>query len=358
MTRVETIIPANKHAEPILSIRNLSKVFPLQSGFWDGVIGRMTGLEPKAVHAVDNVSLDVRAGETIGIVGESGCGKSTLARILAGISQANGGQFLYRGRDIQDYLKNPRDALKIQMIFQDPQSSLNPRLQVIDIVGEAPVVHGIIPRSQKKDYVLGYLEKVGLGAEFLYRYPHQFSGGQRQRIGIARALAVNPELLICDESVAALDVSVQAQIINLFMKIKAEFGLTMLFISHDLGVIRHLCDRVVVMYLGRVVEVAPTERLFSDPRHPYTQMLLEGMPKISLERRKFLSIEGEIPSPINPPQGCHFHPRCAFRTEHCSQKRPDLVSLEEGRHIACLNWQGTSPPPIKSGGGYAQSENA
>lgn len=327
---------------PVISARNLSKVFPLPTGIVQSVANRINRRPGKVVRAVDNVSLDVFKGETVGIVGESGCGKSTLARMLAGISGANGGEFLYKGQDYSSFLRNAADALKVQMIFQDPQSSINPRLRVIDIIGEAPVAHGLIRRDQKEAYVLQFLEKVGLSPEFLHRYPHQFSGGQRQRIGIARALAVNPELLICDESVAALDVSVQAQIINLFMQIKADFGLTMLFISHDLGVIRHLCDRVMVMYLGRVVEVARTEELFANPRHPYTRMLLDGMPKIATGRREFLSIEGEIPSPINPPSGCHFHPRCSLRTEQCSSVKPELETLEDGRHIACLNWRGSA----------------
>lgn len=324
--------------EPVLRARNLRKEFHIDHSLAQTISAKVAGRAPRVVRAVDDVTLDVMPGETIGIVGESGCGKSTLARILAGISSPNGGEFLYKGRPFSEVLKDPKQALKVQMIFQDPQSSINPRLKVLDIIGEAPVVHGIIPRQRKAEYVLECLDKVGLSPEFLHRYPHQFSGGQRQRIGIARALAVNPELLICDESVAALDVSVQAQIINLFMKIKAEFGLTMLFISHDLSVIRHLCDRVVVMYLGRVVEVAPTSDLFQNPRHPYTRMLLEGMPTISLQRRQFLAIEGEIPSPINPPSGCHFHPRCAFRTDHCSQKRPPLEEAGSGRYTACLNW--------------------
>ena len=329
----------NATVDPILQARNVSKEFRLDHSLVQTLSARIAGREPRVVRAVDDVSLDVMPGETVGIVGESGCGKSTLARILAGISSASGGEFLYKGQPFSEILKDPKSALKLQMIFQDPQSSINPRLKVVDIIGEAPVVHGVIPRHRKTEYVLECMAKVGLSPEFVHRYPHQFSGGQRQRIGIARALAVNPELLICDESVAALDVSVQAQIINLFMKIKAEFGLTMLFISHDLSVIRHLCDRVVVMYLGRVVEVARTADLFANPRHPYTRTLLDGMPKISLERREFLAIEGEIPSPIDPPGGCHFHPRCNFRTEHCSEMRPQLEQAGDERYTACFNWR-------------------
>lgn len=324
-------------SEPIITARHVSKVFPLNAGIVEAVTNRITGRPPRAVRAVDNLSLDIFKGETVGIVGESGCGKSTLARMLAGISTANEGLFQFKGQDYAEYTKRSLDALKIQMVFQDPQSSLNPRLKIVDIIGEAPVAHGLIKAHEKENYVLEYLNKVGLSAEFLHRYPHQFSGGQRQRIGIARALAVCPELLICDESVAALDVSVQAQIINLLMRIRKEFGLTMLFISHDLSVIRHLCDRVVVMYLGRVVEVAKTEDLFTNPQHPYTRMLLEGMPKISTERRKFLSIEGEIPSPINPPSGCYFHPRCIKKTQQCENLQPALEFTQNDRQVSCFN---------------------
>lgn len=325
---------------PVIAAQGVSKVFPLDSGLMSTISQRLGRSQPRSVRAVDDVSFEVMPGETVGIVGESGCGKSTLARILAGIAAPTEGQITFQGKPFDECLADPAKALRVQMIFQDPQSSINPRLRVGDVVGEAPVVHGIVPRSGRDAYVRDFLNRVGLDADFIDRYPHQFSGGQRQRIGIARALAVNPELLICDESVAALDVSVQAQIINLLMQIRADFGLTMLFISHDLSVIRHLCDRVIVMYLGRIVEVASARELFENPRHPYTRMLLAGMPRITTERREFLEIEGEIPSPINPPPGCHFNPRCKYRTDHCLARRPPLETTEGGgRRVACLNWR-------------------
>ena len=289
------------------------------------------------------MSLSVSEGETLGIVGESGCGKSTLARMIAGILPVSGGERRYRGEGYDSFLARKRDALKVQMVFQDPMSSLNPRLKVGEIIGEAAALHGVVPRAQVSKHVAETLARVGLPADTIDRYPHEFSGGQRQRVGIARALAVKPDLLVCDEAVAALDVSVQAQIINLLMDIRRDSGLSMIFISHDLGVIRHLCDRVAVMYLGRVVELARTDELFANPLHPYTQMLLAGMPKISLERRTFLPISGEIPSPLNPPSGCPFHPRCAFATDHCSTTRPELVDLAPGHAHACLN------APVPSG---------
>jgi len=324
---------------PIIVAHGVSKTFTLEAGFMASICQRLGNSERRSVRAVDDVSFEVRPGETVGIVGESGCGKSTLARILAGISLPTDGNVTFRDQSTKDWLSDARKALRVQMIFQDPQSSINPRMKVSDVVGEAPVVHGLIPRARRDAYVRECLEKVGLDPDFIHRYPHQFSGGQRQRVGIARALAVNPELLICDESVAALDVSVQAQIINLLMEIRAEFGLTMLFISHDLGVIRHMCDRVIVMYLGRIVEVATAKDLFESPRHPYTRMLLDGMPRVTTHRREFMTIKGEIPSPINPPPGCHFNPRCKFRTDECLSQRPPLEQAGENRKAACIHWR-------------------
>ena len=221
------------------------------------------------------------------------------------------------------------------MIFQDPMSSLNPRLRVQDIVGEAPVVHRVVSHSEIEDYVAQIMTRVGLDPSYARRYPHQFSGGQRQRIGIARALAVQPDFLVCDESVAALDVSIQAQVLNLFMKLREDLNLTYLFISHDLGVVEHLSDRVVIMYLGRVVEVAPTEDLFREPNHPYTKALLAEVPRLDTRARRFAPIEGEIPSPIDPPSGCHFHPRCPNATLRCREERPVLREISPDRHSAC-----------------------
>lgn len=322
----------------IFEAKDLSRSFTVgRSALRDLADHFLRDRPPTVLRAVDNVSLTLREDETLGIVGESGCGKSTLARMIAGILPASSGERHFRGESYDSFLARKRDALKIQMVFQDPLSSLNPRLRVGDIVGEAAVLHGLVPRSKVRDYVVDILARVGLPADSIGRYPHQFSGGQRQRVGIARALAVKPDMLICDEAVAALDVSVQAQIINLLMDIKRDSGLSMIFISHDLGVIRHLCDRVAVMYLGRVVELAATAELFSSPTHPYTRMLLDGMPKISLQRRKFMPIQGEIPSPLSPPSGCHFHPRCPIATEHCSRIRPELREIGSGHVHACLN---------------------
>jgi len=325
---------------PIFEAHDLTKTFVVKPDFLAAAAAKLMGktAASQVVRAVDNISLTLKDGETLGIVGESGCGKSTLARMIAGISDATSGDMKFKGKNYENVLGNTAEALKIQMIFQDPMSSLNPRHKVLDIVGEGPVTHGIIKRSEMREYVTGILKTVGLGEEHLSRFPHQFSGGQRQRIGIARALAVKPELLICDEAVAALDVSVQAQIANLFMDIRAATGLSMLFISHDLSVIRHICDKVVVMYLGRVVEVADTKTLFEAPAHPYTRMLLEGMPKISLERRQFLPIQGEIPSPLDPPAGCHFHPRCQFATDRCQAETPQLKTDDRGGANNCLRY--------------------
>ncbi|QDZ12840.1 ABC transporter ATP-binding protein [Devosia ginsengisoli] len=324
-------------SQPVFEARDVSRIFEPAQGALQRLGDRLAGRQPPLVRAVDRVTLSVSEGETLGIVGESGCGKSTLARMIAGILPVSGGERRYRGEDYDSFLARKRDALKVQMVFQDPMSSLNPRLRVGEIIGEAAALHGVVPRAQIRNHVAETLSRVGLPADTISRYPHEFSGGQRQRVGIARALAVKPDLLVCDEAVAALDVSVQAQIINLLMDIKRDSGLSMIFISHDLGLIRHLCDRVAVMYLGRVVELAGTEELFSNPTHPYTQMLLAGMPQISLKRRAFMPIKGEIPSPLAPPSGCHFHPRCLAATDHCSTRRPELVELVPGHTHACLN---------------------
>lgn len=284
------------------------------------------------VHAVDKVSFAVREREVVGLVGESGCGKSTLGRIACGLYAPTDGVVKYRGQMVS-HANGARRP--IQMIFQDPFASLNPRMRVSEIVGEAPRVHGLVDAKQIEDYVAQLLRKVGLDAGFVRRYPHQFSGGQRARIGIARALAVKPEFLVCDEAVAALDVSIQAQVLNLFMDLRDEFQLTYLFISHDLGVVRHLSNRVIVMYLGRVVEIAPTEQLFSQPNHPYTQALLAEVPRIDRKRRTFVPIKGEIPSPLAPPSGCHFHPRCPYAFERCPIESPPLREIAPGRWSAC-----------------------
>ena len=322
----------------LLELRNVTKNFlrPLDVA---ARLARLAGADIGAemVHALDDVSLDIAQGEVVGLAGESGCGKSTLGRIAAGILPPSSGTRLWRGVDLEALIPRERQAaeLKVQMVFQDSYASLNPRMRVADIVGEAPCVHGIDVSGDIDFYVDQLLEKVGLDPAFRRRFPHQFSGGQRARIGIARALAVKPELLVCDEAVAALDVSVQAQVLNLFMQLRADFNLTYLFISHDLGVVEHLSDRVVIMYLGRIVETAPALELFHHANHPYTQALLAEVPTLAKRQRDFAPIKGEIPSPIAPPPGCHFHPRCPHAMERCRSEKPALKEIAPGHWSAC-----------------------
>ncbi len=323
---------------PIIALDGIGRRF-VKSLDLAGKIARVLGadLREEVVHAVDDVHLAIHPGEVVGLVGESGCGKSTLGRIVAGILAPSEGSILFKGRERPSLegAEAKAAALAVQMIFQDPMSSLNPRKRVRDIIGEAPRVHGLVSGAELDGFLDEIMTDVGLDPSYKRRYPHQFSGGQRARIGIARALAVRPEFLVCDESVAALDVSIQAQVLNLFMELRRRLDLTYLFISHDLGVVEHISDRVVIMYLGRVVETAPTGELFEQPNHPYTRALLEEVPRIDVRRRRFEPIKGEIPSPIDPPPGCHFHPRCPYAMARCKIERPALKTIAPGRASAC-----------------------
>jgi oligopeptide/dipeptide ABC transporter ATP-binding protein len=326
------------NAAPMLELRDITRRFEKKLDFAGRIAQRLGApVREEVVHAVDRVNLTVRKGEVVGLVGESGCGKSTLGRMVAGILPPTEGTILRDGRDIKALTGAEARQMKLrtQMIFQDPYASLNPRMRVQDIVGEAPSVHGLLDGAAFDDYVDEQMRRAGLDPTFKRRYPHQFSGGQRQRIGIARALAVKPDFIVCDEAVAALDVSIQAQILNLFMRLRRELDLTYLFISHDLGVVEHLSDRVVIMYLGRVVEEADTETVFRRPNHPYTRSLLDSVPRIENRKRAFSVVKGEIPSPLNPPPGCHFHPRCPLAMERCKVEVPKLREIAPGQRSAC-----------------------
>ncbi|MEM9579370.1 MAG: oligopeptide/dipeptide ABC transporter ATP-binding protein [Pseudomonadota bacterium] len=301
-----------------------------------GKVGVKTNVPP-VVQAVRDASFKVEKGEILGLIGESGCGKSTIARMLAGITAPTEGQVTLDGHDVVG-LPNAQAraaAMDIQMVFQDAAAAMNPRYKVQDIIAEAPIYHGRMKASEARDKVAEVLEAVSMGADVADRFPHQFSGGQRQRIGIARALAMNPKLLICDESVAALDVSIQAQVINLFLDLRDKFDLTYVFISHDLSVVRHLSDRVAIMYLGEIVESAPTAEIFANPQHPYTQALMSQNPSIKNRKKVHKPLEGEVPSPINPPSGCYFHPRCAMATAQCKTDHPHLKPTGADRSTAC-----------------------
>jgi peptide/nickel transport system ATP-binding protein len=320
---------------PIIALDDVCRDFSKHADYAERLAGWIVGHSgPSKVRAVDHVSLAVAPGEVLGIVGESGCGKSTLARMIAGILPPTSGTVRVKGTDFRSAPERERRAasLAVQMVFQDPMASLNPRARVLDIIGEAPVAHGLITARNKESYVCEFLERVGLDRDAHRLYAHQFSGGQRARIAIARALAVRPSVLVCDESTAALDVSIQAQILNLFMKLREEMGLTYVFVSHDLGVVEHISDRIAVMYLGRVVELAETEAIFSEPKHPYTRALLDEVPRLESGKRPFSAVRGEMPSPLDPPSGCHFHPRCPIAVARCAVERPELRSLEPVRN--------------------------
>ena len=323
---------------PILALRGVELRF-VQPVDLAGRIANLlgAGLKTQVVHAVAGVDLEVQPGEVIGIVGESGCGKSTLGRIVSGILPPTAGEVSYHGKAVRAMTGQERRAyeLGVQMIFQDPYASLNPRMRVREIIGEAPVAHRLIRPRDKAEYVAGLMRQVGLDPSFAQRYPHQFSGGQRQRIGIARALALKPSVIVCDEAVAALDVSIQAQVLNLFEQLRADLNLTYLFISHNLSVVSHISDRVAIMYLGRVVELAPTDMVFQRANHPYTQALLKELPTLVPGRRAYQPIKGELPSPLDPPSGCAFHPRCPHAMPRCKAERPLLREIAPGQFSAC-----------------------
>ena len=318
--------------ETLLEARDLVKHFSVS-----GTAFRRGG---EVVHAVDGVSLDVRSGETLGVVGESGCGKSTLGRLLVRLHEPTAGSIRFGGRDITSLSRRQLRPFRreMQMIFQDPYASLNPRKRVGQILADPFRIHGDLTRAETRGRIAELLETVGLSPDHVNRYPHEFSGGQRQRIGVARALALNPKLIVADEPVSALDVSIQAQVINLLDDLQDEFDLTYVFIAHDLGVVHHVSDRIAVMYLGVVVEVGPSDELFLHPVHPYTEALLSAIPAIEGEdevRRERIVLEGEVPSPVDPPKGCRFHPRCRYATDVCRAERPPLADHGGGRLAAC-----------------------
>lgn len=316
--------------KPLLDARHLVKYYPIRGGVFMKEIA--------AVKAVDDVSLSIRKGETLGLVGESGCGKSTFGRAIMRLEEPTSGEVWYDGDNILTYDAHQVRVLrkKMQIIFQDPFSSLNPRKPVSYIVGEPLLIHGMTNRREREARVLELLEVVGLSKEHMRRYPHMFSGGQRQRIGVARALALNPDLVVCDEAVSALDVSIQAQVLNLLKDLQNEFGLTYLFISHDLHVVEYISDRVAVMYLGKIVEVAKSHAIYGTPLHPYTQALLSASPMPDPQKKhKRILLTGDVPSPINPPPGCRFHTRCPYAKDICSQTEPPLKEIRPGHEVAC-----------------------
>ena len=322
----------------LLEVNHLKKYFPIKGGFLQKAIG--------FVHAVDGVSFFLNQGETIGLVGESGCGKSTTGRLILRLIERTAGDIFFDGVDICRLSRRKMKAVRrdMQLIFQDPYASLNPRMTVGDIVGEALKIHGVAAGNDLEDRTIELLKKVGLHREHVRRYPHEFSGGQRQRIGIARALALNPKLIIADEPVSALDVSIQAQVINLLQDLKHEFHLSYIVIAHDLSVVEYMSDRVAVMYLGKIVEMAPGAALYRNPKHPYTEALLSAIPVPNprLEKKRQI-LEGDVPSPIKPPAGCRFHTRCIHRRSECQRFEPEFCDIGNSHYVAC---------PVRAGGRF------